>query len=77
MGDDLAELGSRLRRESAEYRRLWEEHRAHEERLAQLRGRHILSDEERLELKTLKKRKLQLKDRMTEMAMRYREAAGA
>jgi len=57
-------LKERLLEQNAEFRRLHEEHQRHETRLAVLAGKSFLSDEERLEEKDLKKKKLALKDRM-------------
>lgn len=51
-----------------EHRRLCEKHRKCEERLADLRGRLLLTDQEKLEEVTLKKNKLHLKDRMESLA---------
>jgi uncharacterized protein YdcH (DUF465 family) len=77
MTDHLVEFGPVLLRESQEFRQLYEEHRTHEVRLAQLQSRHILNDEEQREEIELKKRKLLLKDRMAEIARQYREPVGS
>ncbi|MDP2915371.1 MAG: DUF465 domain-containing protein [Candidatus Aminicenantes bacterium] len=53
-----------LLKENAEFRRLHQEHQRHEVRLAVLKDKPFLSDEERLEEKELKKKKLALKDMM-------------
>ena len=50
--------------EDPEYRTWNEEHRRYESRLATLATKQSLSPEEEVEEKTLKKRKLHLKDRM-------------
>ncbi|MGE5127092.1 MAG: YdcH family protein [Betaproteobacteria bacterium] len=55
-----------------EYRQLEVQHHDFESRLGELAGKAVLSDEEQVEEITLKKRKLQLKDRMQEIARRYR-----
>jgi uncharacterized protein YdcH (DUF465 family) len=55
-----------------EYRQLEAQHHDFESRLGELAGKAVLSDEEQVEEMTLKKRKLQLKDRMHEIARRYR-----
>ena len=47
-----------------EYERLRQKHQRCEERLAELRGRLLLSEEEKVEEITLKKQKLHFKDRM-------------
>lgn len=53
-----------LLNEDAEFRTWNDEHRRFESRLAVLAAKSSLSPEEELEEKTLKKRKLQLKDQM-------------
>jgi len=50
-----------------EYRRLASKHHELDDRLHELITKHYLSDAEQLEEVTLKKRKLQLKDRMEEI----------
>ncbi len=58
-----------------EYRQLEAQHHDFESRLGELAGKAVLSDEEQVEEIMLKKRKLQLKDRMQEIARRYRVAS--
>jgi uncharacterized protein YdcH (DUF465 family) len=53
-----------------EYRRLASKHHELDDRLHELITKHYLSDAEQLEEVTLKKRKLQLKDRMEEIFRR-------
>jgi len=55
---------------SEEYRRLAGKHHELDDRLHELTGKHYLSDAEQVEEVTLKKRKLQVKDRMEEIARR-------
>lgn len=62
---DLTEL-------DAEYRRLLEEHRDHEQRLETLAGKPRLSEDEQIEERRLKKEKLLLKDRMEAIARNHR-----
>lgn len=50
--------------ENEEYRRLDEQHHEFESRLRLLTDKVVLSDEEQVEETTLKKKKLQVKDRM-------------
>lgn len=57
----------------AEYRRLHDEHRDHEQRLQTLAGKAQLSEDEEVEEKRLKKEKLALKDRMEAIARQHRE----
>ena len=55
-------------RESEEFERLSEKHRRCDARLAELRARLILTEEEKVEEVTLKKQKLLLKDKMEAIA---------
>lgn len=75
MNDALAELRDLLHEKDDEFRRLDEEHRRHEARLADLQSRSYLSDEEKREEVELKKRKLFLKDRMAEIARQHQESS--
>lgn len=58
-----------------EYRQLEAQHHQYESRLGELAAKAVLSDDEQFEESTLKKKKLQLKDRMQEIARRGREDA--
>ena len=58
-----------------EYRQLAEQHHQYESRLGELADKAVLSDDEQVEEATLKKKKLQLKDRMQELARRSRGSA--
>ena len=55
-----------------EYRRLEEQHHEYENRLQMLTEKVVLSDEEQLEETTLKKKKLQVKDRMEALVRQAR-----
>jgi uncharacterized protein YdcH (DUF465 family) len=55
-----------------EYQDLAARHHELDERLTQLTAKHYLSEPEQLEEATLKKRKLQLKDRMEDIRRRHR-----
>jgi uncharacterized protein YdcH (DUF465 family) len=68
-----AELREQLLRENAEYRRLAEEHQSYDDQLEDLSSKHFLSAEEQLQEKTLKKKKLLLKDQMYSMIQRIRK----
>ena len=68
MSQDARSLRDRLLAQSEEYRRLDEQHHEYENRLVALTGKAVLSDEEQLEETTLKKKKLQVKDRMEAIA---------
>ena len=57
-----------------EYRQLEAQHHEYESRLGELAEKAVLSDDEQVEETTLKKKKLQVKDRMQEIARRSRGA---
>jgi uncharacterized protein YdcH (DUF465 family) len=59
--------------ENEEYRRLHDQHHEYETKLSQFTDKVVLSDEEQVEETTLKKKKLQVKDRMEAIARRVRE----
>ena len=56
-----------------DFRRLYEEHQQCERRLEELHQRSFLAQEDEVEEKQLKLRKLRLKDRMEAIARTYRE----
>lgn len=60
-----------LLQEDDEFQRLAEKHEELEERLTFLSGKIFLSDEEKLEEVTLKKKKLALKDKMAALIRNY------
>jgi len=72
MSQDATSLRDRLLTQSDEYRRLDEQHHEYESRLITLTGKAVLSDEEQVEETTLKKKKLQVKDRMEAIARQVR-----
>jgi uncharacterized protein YdcH (DUF465 family) len=61
--------------DNEEYRRLEEQHHEFENRLQRLSDKVVLSDEEQLEETTLKKKKLQVKDRMEAIVRQARVGA--
>ena len=61
------ELVERLLEENEEFRKAFEEHREYKRRVKELEKKGVLTEDERLEEKRLKKLKLALKDRMEEM----------
>ena len=67
------ELQEQLLRDNAEYRRLAEEHHSYDVQLEGLNNKHFLSEEEQLQEKTLKKKKLLLKDQMYLMVQKIRK----
>ena len=58
-----------------EYRQLAAKHHELDDRLQELTDKHYLSDDEQFEEVKLKKKKLQLKDRMEEILRTHRGAA--
>jgi uncharacterized protein YdcH (DUF465 family) len=68
-----AELRDQLLKENAEYQKLAAEHQAYDNQLEDLANKHFLSEEDELLEKTLKKRKLALKDQMFSMVQDYRK----
>ena len=72
-----AELRDQLLKENEEFRRLAAEHQSYDDQLEGLTNKHFLSDEEQLQEKRLKKKKLILKDRMYSMVQKYRKQMGA
>jgi hypothetical protein len=70
-------LREQLIESNDEYRRLDQQHHDYETRLVVLADKAVLTDDEHVEEVTLKKKKLQLKDRMEEIARQVRGAAAA
>jgi uncharacterized protein len=74
---DSQNLKNLLLETDDEFRQLAAKHREFEGRLNELSTKHYLSELEKVEQVTLKKRKLQLKDRMEDILRRSRTDAGA
>ena len=68
MPTDFDELKRQLLQTDEEYRQLATQHHDLDEKLHNLAARNYLSEPEQLEEVTLKKRKLQLKDQMENIA---------
>jgi len=66
------EIKEHLMSANPEFRRLVEEHREYEGKLAEIQNRHHITDQDRLEEINLKKKKLHLKDQMNSMIQRFR-----
>ncbi len=71
------ELREQLLHKNEDYKRLAAEHQAYARQLEQLSGRHFLSEEEKLQEVTLKKKKLLLKDQMYALLSKYRKEMAA
>ena len=70
---EAEEFKSRLLENNEEYRQLVSKHSELEGRLQELNTKHYLSNSEQVEEVTLKKRKLQVKDRMEEIVRHHRD----
>lgn len=57
-----------------DFRRLHEQHQSYEKRLDELNHKSLLSEEDELEEKQLKRQKLMLKDRMAALLRQHEEA---
>jgi uncharacterized protein YdcH (DUF465 family) len=68
------ELKELLARESPGFKMAFEEHQRYEKALETLMGKLFLTDEEKLEEKELKKKKLILKDRMYQIMSEHRKS---
>jgi uncharacterized protein YdcH (DUF465 family) len=75
MRHDTASPIHELVRGDEEYRQLEAQHHEYEDRLGKLADKAVLNEQEQVEEIMLKKKKLQLKDRMEQIARRYRSAA--
>jgi uncharacterized protein YdcH (DUF465 family) len=75
MNAETSGLKELLLRTDEEFHTLAEKHHELEDRLHQLTGKPYLSEPEQVEEVTLKKRKLQLKDRMEDI-LRRRSQSG-
>jgi uncharacterized protein YdcH (DUF465 family) len=71
MSNRTADIQRMLSDEDPEFRRWADEHRRCESRLNELTTKSDISTDEELEEKTLKKRKLHLKDQMAERIRSY------
>ena len=71
MSDRTADIQRILSSEDEEFRSWLEEHHACESRLSELASKSQVTTEEEIEEKTLKKRKLHLKDQMANIEQRY------
>ena len=69
---NVHELKELLLKTDEEFRQLATQHHQLDDRLHELSGKAYLSEPEQLEEVTLKKRKLQLKDKMEDILRRHR-----
>ncbi len=68
---DAQDLKEQLLRTDAEYRELYQLHHELDEQIRSMSDQPHLSESEQLEEVQLKKRKLQIKDRMEDIVRRY------
>ena len=74
MNEQLQDLKGKLIETDPEFHDLASKHHELEGRLHELTARHYLSEPEQLEEVTLKKRKLQIKDRMEDILRRHQQS---
>ena len=67
------DLKDELARTDEDFRNLSAKHHELDDRLHELTSKHYLSQPEQVEEVTLKKRKLQIKDRMEDILRRHRQ----
>ena len=73
MNEQPQDVKAELLRTDEEFQQLASRHHELEDRLHQLTAKHYISQPEQLEEVTLKKRKLQIKDRMEDIVRRHRQ----
>ena len=73
MNEQSQDVKELLLQTDEEFHQLAAQHHELEDRLHELTTKHHLSDPEQLERINLKKRKLQLKDRMEDILRRHRQ----
>ena len=73
MNEQPQDVKAKLLRTDEEFQQLASRHHELEDRLHELTAKHYLSEPEQVEEVTLKKRKLQIKDRMEDIVRRHRQ----
>lgn len=68
------ELKELLLKENDEFRKAFQEHQKYEKKLEKFKKKSFLTEEERLEEKELKKKKLALKDRMYFLMIEHKKS---
>jgi uncharacterized protein YdcH (DUF465 family) len=71
---DEKQLKQLLLKKNQEFRKLYEEHQSYEKKLEKFKSKSFLTEEEELEERELKKRKLALKDRMYLLMAEFRKS---
>jgi hypothetical protein len=77
VGMDEKELKELLLKENNDFKKLHQEHRSCDKRLEVLMAKSFLTEEDEVEAKKLKKRKLALKDRMYLIMAEFRKSKPA
>ena len=75
MSENPGSFRDPLLMQNDEYRRLDEQHHEYDSRLHVLTEKAVLSEDEQVEETTLKKKKLQIRDRMEAIARQVRSGA--
>ena len=75
MNGPMQDLKDQLLRTDEEFHQLAARHHELEDRLHELSAKHYLSEPEQVEEVTLKKKKLQIKDRMEDILRRHRPSS--
>lgn len=71
---DEKELKEQMIARNAEFKRLHEEHKRHEEKLKSYEAKGSLTESEKIEEREIKKRKLALKDEMYRLMAEYQKS---
>jgi uncharacterized protein YdcH (DUF465 family) len=66
------EIVSKLEKENVEFKKMKELHGEYEHQIEEYKKKHYLSDNERIEVSKLKKKKLAAKDRMYAIIKQYK-----
>jgi uncharacterized protein YdcH (DUF465 family) len=69
------ELKRTLMLENEEFREVVEQHQKYEDELEKLSTKHYLTEDEKVKIRELKKKKLVLKDKMYIMMTKYRKSS--
>jgi len=68
------EIRALLLKENEEFKKAFREHQRYEKKLESFKGKGFLSEEEKLRIRELKKKKLVLKDKMYYLIAKYRKS---
>jgi uncharacterized protein YdcH (DUF465 family) len=75
--DNDDDIVSKLLEENLEFRKIKELHNEYERKLEDINKKHYLSDNEKVEKKNLKKKKLAAKDKLATIIKEYKSATGS